>query len=77
MAGRNLSQDPEAAVRVATQRLDNMMNQYIDIVPQQLSLAMAQMLDAVRADQEQRHIRATLPPTGPNGPNAAGGRDQD
>eukprot|EP00975_Prorocentrum_lima_P050475 10572647-Prorocentrum_lima.AAC.1 len=38
---------------------------------------MAQMLDAVRTDQEQRHIRATQPPTGPNGPNAAGGRDQD
>eukprot|EP00975_Prorocentrum_lima_P016574 3515908-Prorocentrum_lima.AAC.1 len=71
MANRNLSQDPEAAFRVATQRLDNMMNQYIDIVPQQLSLAMAQVLDSVLNEQEQRHIRATQPPTGPTGPEAA------
>eukprot|EP00975_Prorocentrum_lima_P062948 12888503-Prorocentrum_lima.AAC.1 len=71
MANRNLSQDPEAAVRVATQRLDNMMNQCIDVVPQQLSLVMAQVLDAVMTEQKQRHIRATQPPTGPTGPDAA------
>eukprot|EP00975_Prorocentrum_lima_P042918 9012713-Prorocentrum_lima.AAC.1 len=36
-----------------------------------------QLTRATIHEQEQRHIRAAQPPLGPNGPHAAGGRDQD
>eukprot|EP00975_Prorocentrum_lima_P035319 7417927-Prorocentrum_lima.AAC.1 len=38
---------------------------------------MAQLVDVVMHEAEERHNRAAQPPTGPTGPDAAGGKDQD
>eukprot|EP00975_Prorocentrum_lima_P042269 8882025-Prorocentrum_lima.AAC.1 len=77
MARRNLSQDPTAAVRVAAQRVESLMPQYVEVIPHEFALAVTQLARAAMTEQEQRAMRAAHPPVGPTGPHATGGRDQD
>eukprot|EP00975_Prorocentrum_lima_P065341 12902913-Prorocentrum_lima.AAC.1 len=77
MASRNLSQDPTAAVRVAAQRVEGLMPQYVEVIPHHFALAVTQLVRAAIAEQEQRAERAAQPPVGQTGPHATGGRDQD
>eukprot|EP00975_Prorocentrum_lima_P026370 5542142-Prorocentrum_lima.AAC.1 len=62
MAKRNLSQDPTAAVRAAAQRVEGLMPRFVQVIPHEFALAVAQLTTATMIEQEQRARRAAQPP---------------